>query len=42
VPLRAVELVSGHASRDKVVAVAGRSTSDVERLLAEAAGKGRE
>ncbi len=34
-----VELVAGHASRDKVVAVSGVTLADAERLLSVAAGK---
>jgi uncharacterized protein (TIGR00251 family) len=41
VPARSVQLVSGHASRDKVVALDGVSADEAERLLAEAAGKER-
>jgi uncharacterized protein len=39
VPQRSVELVKGHGSRDKVVAVSGISAAGAERLLAEAAGR---
>lgn len=35
------ELVSGHTSRDKVVAVDGVTAADAERLLSAAAGKER-
>jgi len=35
------ELVSGFASRDKVVAVDGVTAADIERLLSAAAGKER-
>ena len=41
VSARSVELVSGHASRDKVVSLTGISADGAERLLAEAAGTGR-
>jgi uncharacterized protein len=41
VPARSVELVSGHGSRDKIVALTGISADGAERLLAEAAGRGR-
>jgi uncharacterized protein len=41
-PARSVELVSGHASRDKIVAVSGISADGAERLLAQAAGKGHQ
>ena len=34
-------LVSGHASRDKVVAIEGVSSADAERLLTDATGKVR-
>ena len=36
-----VALVSGHASRDKVIAVEGVTSADVARLLAAAAGRER-
>lgn len=37
-PRRAVSLVAGHGSRDKVVACTGVSAAEAERLLASAAG----
>ena len=37
-PRRDVEIVSGHAARDKVVAVAGLELNEIERRLAEAVG----
>lgn len=39
---RDVEIVSGHASRDKTVALAGVRPEEIERRLAEAAGAGEE
>jgi uncharacterized protein (TIGR00251 family) len=41
-PVKSVELVAGHTSRDKVVALTGISPDGAERLLARAAGKGRQ
>ena len=38
VPERDVEIVGGHASRDKVVALRGLSSEQVESRLAQAAG----
>jgi uncharacterized protein (TIGR00251 family) len=43
-PRRDVEIVSGHANRDKIVSVAGIAPDEAERRLAsasDAAGKGR-
>jgi uncharacterized protein (TIGR00251 family) len=40
-PVRAVRVVSGHGSRDKVVAVAGIAPDETERLLARAAAPER-
>ena len=40
VPERDVEVVGGHASRDKVVAFRGLSSEEVESRLALAAGGG--
>ena len=39
---RDVEIVSGHASRDKTVALAGVRPEEIERRLAEASGAGEE
>jgi uncharacterized protein len=39
---RDVEIVSGHASRDKTVALAGVRPEEIERLLAEASSAGEE
>lgn len=39
---RDVEIVSGHASRDKTVALAGVRPDEIERRLAEASGAGEE
>jgi uncharacterized protein (TIGR00251 family) len=39
---RDVEIVSGHASRDKTVALAGVRPEEIERRLAEASGGGEE
>ena len=38
-PCRDVEIVSGHAARDKVVALAGIDPDETERRLAGAVGK---
>jgi len=38
---RDVQVVAGHGSRDKVVALEGISAAGAERLLEQAAGKGR-
>ena len=40
-PVRDVEIVSGHASRDKTVALAGIDHDEIERRLAHASGAGR-
>src|SRR5215211_1259916 len=40
-PDRDVQVVAGHASRDKVVALEGISAAGAERLLERAAGKER-
>jgi uncharacterized protein YggU (UPF0235/DUF167 family) len=42
VPLRDVEIVSGHGSRDKTVALAGLDTDEIERRLAYAVGAGKD
>jgi len=43
VPSRDVEIVSGHAARDKIVALAGIGPDEVERRLGSAAtGGGKE
>jgi uncharacterized protein (TIGR00251 family) len=39
---RDVQIVSGHASRDKTVALAGMRPDEIERRLAEASGAGEE
>ena len=39
VPTGAVEIVSGHGSRDKTVALAGIDNDEIERRLGAAAGK---
>jgi uncharacterized protein (TIGR00251 family) len=39
---RDVEIVSGHASRDKTVALAGVRPEEIERRLVEASGAGEE
>lgn len=39
---RDVQIVSGHASRDKTVALAGLRPEEIERRLAEASGSGEE
>jgi uncharacterized protein len=41
VPRRNLSLVSGHASRDKLVSVAGLSSSEVEHRLASGTSEGR-
>ena len=38
-PRRAVEIVSGHAARDKVVSLIGIDAHETERRLAGAVGK---
>ena len=43
VPRRDVEIVSGHGSRDKIVALAGIGPNEIERRLTSAAvGTGKE
>lgn len=42
VPARDVEIVSGHASRDKTVALAGIDNDEIERRLAEASVAGKD
>jgi uncharacterized protein (TIGR00251 family) len=43
VPRRDVEIVSGHAARDKIVALAGIAPDEIERRLASATiGTGKE
>jgi uncharacterized protein (TIGR00251 family) len=42
VPLRDVEIVSGHASRDKTVALAGIDPDETERRLARASSAGKD
>jgi uncharacterized protein (TIGR00251 family) len=39
---RDVQIVSGHASRDKTVALAGVRPEEIERRLAQASGAGEE
>ena len=39
---RDVEIVSGHASRDKTVALTGIDHQELERRLAEASGAGKD
>lgn len=41
-PVRDVEIVSGHGSRDKIVALAGLDTDELERRLADASGAGKD
>jgi len=41
-PRRDVRIVSGRASRDKTVALAGMSPEEIERRLAEASAAGEE
>ena len=41
-PRRDVEIVSGHASRDKTVALTGIDHDELERRLAEASGAGKD
>jgi len=41
-PARDVEIVSGHASRDKTVALTGIDNDEIERRLAEASAVGKE
>jgi uncharacterized protein (TIGR00251 family) len=42
VPERRVEIVSGHGSRDKIVALADLEPDETERLLAAASGAGKD
>lgn len=47
IPIRDIEIVSGHTSRDKVVELAGSDRGEldlveIERRLAEASGPGRD
>ena len=42
VPARNVEIVSGHASRDKTVALEGIDHDEIERRLASASGAGKD
>ena len=42
VPARDVEIVSGHASRDKTVALAGIGHDEIERRLANASRAGKD
>ncbi len=37
-----VAIVSGHASRDKTVALIGIDTDEIERRLMQASGEGKE
>jgi len=39
---RDVEIVSGHRSRDKIVALSGLEADEIERRLAHASGVGKE
>jgi len=41
-PRRDVEIVSGHASRDKTIALAGIDPAEIERRLAMASGAGKD
>jgi uncharacterized protein len=41
-PIRDVEIVSGHASRDKTVALEGIDHDEIERRLAQASGAGKD
>ncbi|HWJ32413.1 MAG TPA: DUF167 family protein [Gaiellaceae bacterium] len=41
VPRSAVELVSGHSAKDKIVELSGIEPQDIEHRLASAAGKER-
>ena len=41
-PLRDVEIVSGHASRDKTVALNGIDNDEIERRLARASADGQD
>ena len=40
-PRDAVKLVSGHGARDKIVQLAGLDSTQIDRCLSSAAGKGR-
>ena len=42
VPARDVEIVSGHASRDKIVTLQGLTPDEIERRLAQASGAGKD
>jgi uncharacterized protein (TIGR00251 family) len=42
VPAKDVAIVSGHASRDKIVALEGVDTDEIERRLAEASAAGKD
>jgi uncharacterized protein len=42
VPARDVQIVSGHASRDKTVALAGLNIDEIERRLANASATGKD
>jgi uncharacterized protein (TIGR00251 family) len=42
VPTRDIALVSGHAARDKTVALAGIEPDEIERRLADACAAGKE
>jgi len=41
-PQRDVEIVSGHGSRDKTVALTGIDHDELERRLAQASGAGKD
>lgn len=41
-PVRDVEIVSGHTSRDKTVALTGIDNDEIERRLAEASAVGKD
>jgi uncharacterized protein (TIGR00251 family) len=41
-PREAVELVSGHSARDKIVQLAGLDSTQIERRLSSAAGEERQ
>jgi uncharacterized protein len=42
IPARDLEIVSGHGSRDKTVALAGIGPDETERLLARASSAGKD
>jgi uncharacterized protein (TIGR00251 family) len=42
VPVGDVEIVSGHGSRDKTVALAGIDSDEIERRLVRASGSGKD